>query len=491
MNKSHLTKLSLAALLATAPAVFAQVHAPAQAHVPAQVEAAPVAEPVPAPVVAEPVPPPPPPVVVPAAAPVAEKPAPEVKPEPAKVASGTKISLYGFAQLNAIWEDGVKSVNANNWNLFAPSDNRDGGNRTLLNVNHTRFGINFSDIPTESGTELSGKIEADFNNNANRNANGATANTTAVSGATATSTANPDDNTVKTDIKTTTVTVPGASAFRIRHAYGQVKFNDLGLTILFGQTSNVFSPRDPSILSEGSMNYSGNIGTSRVPQIRLTQLLGPAELAVAAVDDRGASAPVAPAFQGRIGFKTSADWADKKQNLELGVSGHFANEKNTDIDSNKTPSVPKSWSVNADLNIPIIDILGLSGEAFYGQNLGNYGNGSLALTSSSNTKDTVGIKSFGFWANLGLKLPANLTLGGGFGMESIKNDDELNAKTRSSNTGIFGNLRYNFIPSAFVGIEYWHISTSYTDSKDKDGNLVKNKDGSINRVELAFNYAFK
>jgi len=466
MRKYHLTKLSLAALLATAPVVFAQAPAPAQA------EIAPVAEqPAPA-LVAEP----------PAPTPVAEvKPTTEVKSEPAK-AAGTKISLYGFAQLNAVWEDGVKNLNANNWNLTAPGDSKNGGNRTLLNVNHTRFGINFSDAPTEDGTELSGKIEADFNNNAGRNPNGATANTSV----SVVSVSQDADGKVTTS--SSSVTIQGASAFRIRHAYGQVKFGDLGLTILFGQTNNVFSPRDPSILSEGTMNYSGNIGSSRVPQIRLTQVLGPAEVAVAAVDDRGASAPVSPAFQGRLGLKVPAEWADKKQNLEVGVSGHFANEKNTDIDTKNKSSVklPKSWSANADLNLPIIDILGISGEAFYGQNLRNYANGSLGLTASALDPTKIsegdGVKSFGFWTNLSVKLPASLTLGGGLGMESISNDDDLKKGTIDSNMGIFGNLRYNFIPSAFVGVEYWRISTSYKDIDDKE---------AINRIELAFNYSFK
>jgi len=463
MKKYHLTKLSLAALIATAPVVFAQA--------PAQAEIAPVAEqPAPA-LVAEP----------PAPTPVAEvKQVTEAKPEPAKAASGTKISLYGFAQLNAVWEDGVKNLNANNWNLTAPGDSKNGGSRTLLNVNHTRFGINFSDAPTEDGTELSGKIEADFNNNAGRNPNGASS-TNAVNNVSVS-----QDADGKVTLSSSSVSIAG-SAFRIRHAYGQVKFGDLGLTILFGQTGNVFSPRDPSILSEGTMNYSGNIGSSRVPQIRLTQVIGPAEVAVAAVDDRGATAPVSPAFQGRLGLKIPAEWADKKQNLEVGVSGHFANEKNTDVDTkNKnTAKLPKSWSANADLNLPIIDILGISGEAFYGQNLRNYANGSLGLNAAALDPTKIsegdGVKSFGFWTNLSVKLPASLTLGGGLGMESIANDDDLKKGIIDSNMGIFGNLRYNFIPSAFVGVEYWHISTSYKDS-DKE---------AINRIELAFNYAFK
>jgi len=439
---NSLANLSIAVLLAASSTALAQI-------APAPVEVAPEA----APAVAIPEPAPAPAPVAVAPAPVAvvtPEPAPaEAKPapEPAKATTGTKISLYGFAQINGVWEDGITRT-GDNWSYYANPNNSKGGSRTLLNVNHTRVGINFSDSPTEGGTELSGKIETDFNNNQNRNPNGNNS---------------------------------GASGFRIRHSYGQVKFSDLGLTLLFGQTGDVISPRDPAVLNEGSANYIGNIGTRR-PQLRLTQALGPAEIAVAALDDRGANAPKAPSVQGRLGLKTSADWADAKQNLEFGVSGLFAHERNTDTTEHQVnKKVPKSWSVNADLNLPIIDIIGISGEFFYGQNLKNYSNGSIGLTQSDTKNGTDGVKSIGYWASLGIKLPASLTFNGGIGAESISNDDDLADGKRSSNTGIFTNLRYNFIPSAYLGVEYWHISTDYKAAKE----------GTINRVELAFNYAFK
>jgi len=432
---SSLATLSVAALLAANTALAQDVPTPAEA----APEPAPVAAPAPAPA---------PEVQVPVATPIAAavpEPAPAAKPAALAIAvGGAKVSLYGFAQLNAIWEDGVTSTTAPNWSYFAPKDNDKGGTRTLLNVNHTRIGINFSDAPTEGGTELSGKIETDFNNSNARNNN-------------------------------------GAGGFRIRHSYGQVKFGDIGLALLFGQTSDVISPRDPAVLSEGAGNYAGNIGTRR-PQIRLTQSLGIAEIALAALDDRGADAPKFPSVQGRIGLKVPAGWAGEKQNLEFGVSGLFAQEKNTDITENQPDiKIPKSWSVNADLNLPIIDILGLSGEFFYGQNLKNYSNGSIGLDRTSTPDSLGGIKSIGGWVNLGVKLPASLSFNGGLGLENIINDDDLKSGTRSSNTGIFANLRYNFIPNAYLGIEYWHISTDYTDDTD----------GTINRIELAFNYSFK
>jgi len=79
---------------------------------------------------------------------------------------GTKISLYGFLQLNAVYEDGANG--GLNWSNFAPKNAQDGEGRLLLNVNQTRIGINLAGQPKETGAELSGKFESDFANNASR-----------------------------------------------------------------------------------------------------------------------------------------------------------------------------------------------------------------------------------------------------------------------------------------------------------------------------------
>jgi hypothetical protein len=361
-----------------------------------------------------------------------------------------KVSVYGFAQLNAVWEDGVISNTGTNWSYSAPKGNDKGGSRTLINVNHSRLGVNFSGPKNEGDPTLSGKLETDFNGNANRNNNG--------------------------------VGNPAGGGFRIRHSFGQVRFDDLGLILLFGQTTDVISPRDPAVLSEGTNNQSGNIGTRR-PQIRITKELGPAEIAVAATDDRGSSSPESPAVQGRLGAKVSG--------YEIGVSGHLAKEKTSDFDEGKSyVKVPKSWSINADALLPVLDILSISGEFFYGQNLISYSSGSIGQTSDAAAKSKddgskYGIKSLGGWANLGLKLPANVAFNGGVGVESISNDDELVDGAKKSNLSIYSNLRYYFIKEAFVGIEYWRINTDYTKKGDDKTS------GSINRVELAFQYAFK
>lgn len=363
---------------------------------------------------------------------------------------GAKISMYGFLQFNSVTEDGVTRTTATNWSYVAPSDNKKGGTRTLLNVNHTRIGFNFSGPAKDGEPEVTGKFESDFNQAADRNTNG-----------------NP--------------------GFRIRQSFGQVKFKDLGLTLLLGQAKEVVSPLDPSVLSEGTVNYAGNIA-NRKPQIRLSQALGAMEIAIAAVDDQGANIPSVPAFQGRIGAKIPAGWAGEKQNLEMGVSGHFAKEKNADtVDNQSYQQVPRSWSIDVDLSLPIISTLGLSGEFFYGQDLRRYANGSVGLTPADNADPTKGVKSLGGWGALGLKLPASLSFYGGLGVESISNDDDLKPGVRNSNMAIFTNLKYNFISNAFLGFEYFRIATDYANKADGS----KTPSGAINRYELAFQYAFK
>ncbi|MDR1813220.1 MAG: porin, partial [Candidatus Fibromonas sp.] len=166
-------------------------------------------------------------------------------------AGGTKISLYGFLQANAVYENGRNDGVF--WTEKVPSRAQDGEGNFAFNVNQTRIGFNLSGPQTEGGgTEVSGKFESDFANNNNRNNN-------------------------------------GVGSFRIRQSYGAVKFKDLGLTLLIGQTADLIGSLTAPTLNQAALKHSGSIGTRR-PQIRLTEALGPAEIAVAATDDRASGA---------------------------------------------------------------------------------------------------------------------------------------------------------------------------------------------------------
>jgi len=481
---SELAKLSIAALLIGNSIVAAQVH-----HTPAAPAPAPVAEPAPAPVaepapapVAEPVVTAPPPVAV-----AVVEPAPVAKPVESLSTSvaGTKISLYGRLELNAARED-----NKTNglWSAWAASPAKDSvgkkitpQGRTSLSVARTRFGMNLEGPSKEDEPTLKGKFEADF------------------AGASGYANFN------------------GSSGFRIRQSWGSVSYKDIGLTILFGQTDDLVTPLDPPSINPSSLNGVGNIGNRR-PQIRATEAIGPVEVAVAVTHDRlratDTIASAYPGLQGRLGVKLPATWAGEKANLAVGVGGLYAKDDaaaDDGKDKRKGPDKIKRSSANmfgADLSLPVIDILTLTGEFFMGQNLSRYGDGSLGLnyTSSSNPTKVQenGIKSKGWWGALAAKLPANLSAAAGLGMENLDGDVKIDPTnysldsstvipgSRKDNMFIFANLAYNFTSAAKVTFEYLNLSTDYADKLNKDGNALEKVDsGSLNRFELNFRYDFK
>ncbi|MDR2594758.1 MAG: hypothetical protein LBC87_08320 [Fibromonadaceae bacterium] len=482
---SKLAKLSAVALLLSTSIVVAQ-EAPASTTETAPVAAPEAPVPAPAQVVAPA--PAPAPVVVAVAEAAPAKPAETVS----ATVAGTKISLYGRLELNTAYETDVTN---GLWSANAPSGAKgDAQGRTSLSIARTRLGFNLEGPSKDDEPSLKGRFEADFAGNSSySNFNG---------------------------------TSGSNSGFRIRQSYGSVSFKDLGLTLLFGQTDDVVTPLDPPSVNPSSYNGAGNIGNRR-PQIRVTEAIGPVEVAVAATHDRtygytaridkdkadpdraaikgsdgsdsipaykgtdkavtDADAPTIPAFQGRVGVKLPASWAGEKASLVLGLGGLFAKNEVANLDDkNRYASPEPSYMFGADLSLPIIDILTLTGEFFTGQNLSRYGDGSLGQKRAYS--DDGGIKSIGWWGGLAAKLPASLSAGAGVGAESLDDKSKSNGNAES-NMFIFANLAYNFTSAAKATFEYVNFSTDY--SVFKNGKYDSSDNRSLNRFELNFRYDFK
>jgi len=262
-----------------------------------------------------------------------------------------------------------------------------------------------------------------------------------------------------------------------------VKYKDIGLTLLFGQTDDLITPLDPPSINGGSLNGAGNLGNRR-PQIRITQAIGPVEIAVAALHDRLNSdnnPSSTPSVQGRLGLKLPASWAGEKANLAMGIGGLFAKGEAANADDEARAKRPTpTYSYNVDLSLPVIDIITLTGEFFRGQNLRRYGDGSLG--QYGNTKDLI---SIGGWGGLSVKLPASLSLAGGVGGEGFEKDtkeETITDGTIEDNMFIFANLGYNFTSAAKLTFEWLTFSTNYKEVDDT---------ASLNRFELNFRYDFK
>jgi hypothetical protein len=395
---------------------------------------------------------------------------------PVVTPGGTKVQIYGRLELNSAYEDGLTH---GLWSGAAPSNaNKEAQGRTSLSIARTRLGLNLAGPSKEGEPDLAGKFEADF-----------------AGAGSSLSTINAGYSNFN-----------GSSGFRVRQSYGSVKFKDIGLTLLFGMTDDLITPIDPPSINPSSLNGAGNLGNRR-PQIRVSQAIGPVEIAVAATHDRLRAdenkASSSPGVQGRLGVKLPATWAGEKANVALGIGGLYAKDETAaDTNTARGKRGPSTNSINADLSLPIIDILTLTGEFFTGQNLSRYGDGSLGLNHTNSNLIKVredGISSIGWWAALAAKLPANLSAATGVGMEAVDGDVVITngaldtEKTdkrpgdRESNMFIFANLAYNFTSAAKLTFEYLNLATDYADKADGS----KSDKGSLNRFELNFRYDFK
>ena len=372
--------------------------------------------------------------------------------------SGVSATLYGFASLNAAYEDS-KSNNGNFANFVAASDltNRnDAGWHFTPNL--TRIGLNLSSGNDSTFFKANGKIEVDFYGGGSGN----------------------------------------APTPRLRHGYGEITFGNSGFSILGGQSWDLISPLVTPTLNAGVLNNSGDAGLRRA-QLRLTERIpiagGSLDIAAAAVRTIGENQPYntssasetgvdanIPTFQGRIGISLPL-WVEGKK-FGLGVSGHYGQEE-IDLDSTgRTKEIP-TWSFNVDLTLPITSNFTFLGEYFVGANLDTYAAG-IGRGFVTDTKDPQSVKSigaYGGWIALQAKFIQKLAFNVGAGLDKLKREDVRKVGGREQNFSFFANTTYNFTSAFSLGFEYLHIQTDYLTAKTV-------KEADLNRYQLSATYGF-
>ena len=374
--------------------------------------------------------------------------------------SGVTTTLYGFASLNAAYEDS-KSNNGNFANFVAASDitnENDGG--WHLTPNLTRIGVNLSSGDDTTYFKANGKVEVDFYGGGSAN--------------------NPNP--------------------RLRHGYGEISFGKTGFSILGGQTWDVISPLVTPTLNAGVLNNSGDAGLRRA-QLRLTEKFpvagGSLDIAAAVVRTIGENQPYnttsasetgtdanIPTFQGRIGIAVPLWLKDKK--FGLGVSGHYGKEEIDLDDTGDTKDIP-TWSANVDLNLPITGTIAVLGEGFIGENLDTYAAGiGRGFTANANDPESVkSIKAYGGWFALQAKLIQKLAVNAGAGLDKLDRDDIETVGGREQNISVFANATYNLTDAFSLGFEYLHIQTDYLTA-----GTQKVKEADLNRYQLSATYGF-
>ncbi len=265
-----------------------------------------------------------------------------------------------------------------------------------------------------------------------------------------------------------------------------------------GQGFDVFAPRDPDTLPNGKLAASGNPGAYR-PQFRLENHFKAGEGFGGALQ-LAASSPVTtalpdqvdlsnlqsqeivedngwPNVEGRLslGFGASKERAGGRQlrPLELGFSGVVGQLRVLDNIRALSPltltsdrSVISVWGAAFDGQLALGRRLGISGELYTGQGLGEYMSGILQTYNRSSNQ---AVPTSGGWAQLYVYLSDNLRLNLGYGIDHAQDGG---AFSLLNNATAFANLVWDVNPWLQLGLEGNYKLTTYDTFGDKDAWIV-------------------
>jgi hypothetical protein len=265
-----------------------------------------------------------------------------------------------------------------------------------------------------------------------------------------------------------------------------------------GQGFDVFAPRDPDTLPNGKLAASGNPGAYR-PQFRVESHFKAGEGFAGALQ-LAASSPVTtalpdqvdlsnlqsqeivedngwPNVEGRLslGFGAGKERAGGRQlrPLELGFSGVVGKLRVLDNIRALTPltltsdrSVISVWGAAFDGQLALGRRLGISGELYTGQGLGEYMSGILQTYNRSSNQ---AVPTSGGWVQLYVYLSDNLRLNLGYGIDHAQDGGAFSLLT---NATAFANLVWDVNPWLQLGLEGDYKLTTYDTFGDKDAWVV-------------------
>jgi hypothetical protein len=265
----------------------------------------------------------------------------------------------------------------------------------------------------------------------------------------------------------------------MRHAYFELQSPLVNL--LAGQTSDLFSPLNPTTLNYVVMWRCGNTGYRR-PQLRLTKDVSFGEKSKLTLGlsfnrsmgdlEEGEDAGV-PTVEYRLGISHKLLGS---QPTILGISGVEGKQESDFLDTN---FVMNAFAV--DLVLPLGNKVAITGEVFSGKNLSVFMGGIGQGIDGMNKKE---IGALGWWGQLSIYPTPKIELNIGSGDDN----PELAAtglpvipvSTMEDNMAYFGNIIYKLSSSVSFGVEHTIMATKYSDDK-----TFKN-----NRTQASFIYRF-
>jgi hypothetical protein len=355
-----------------------------------------------------------------------------------KLPSGWSLQPYGLFKFDMNYDDSAVAGDDGDYILWVESENKTtrADDAVSITARQSRFGMKIF-APDIGDVKVMGRLEIDFYN--------------------------PEFN------------VENKSTPQMRHAYGELTGPDWSL--LFGQTSDLISPLLPSTLNYTVGWFGGNPGY-RSPQLRFTKWWAcpvvedgriKVETALSRQIRQNADGGIiddgqdtsTPTGLARVSY--SLPCAGKR--MEAGISGHWGKEE-IDWEGPGDDDEVHTWSVNADLLVPLGEVLEFKGEFFLAENFDSYFGG---IGQGVNTVTHDEIETVGGWVQLGYKPNEKWAFHLGSGLDNPRDCDLPDTSSaKSSNCFVFGNANYYFTKYLSTGLElsYWNTSYKANDRGD-------------------------
>lgn len=288
---------------------------------------------------------------------------------------------------------------------------------------------------------------------------------------------------------------------RIRLANAKLDWEKTSLTV--GQDWMPFAPLNPTSLASAAIPQMAAAGNNwaRLPQVKVESRLTDhvtwqgAVLAPQSGDSSTTSTFLlqpnsgmqsrTPYFQSRLAY-SGKNWFASKKAGSIAASAHFG-RSSVFLGAANVRHDENSWGIAADWNLPLSDVVAITGEAFAGQGLGGFQAGIFQSLNTDFARiqgvaSTAGgvraIRTRGGWAQIAItpKMPGNkLGIYGTFGIDD-PNDRDLtsvaNRDWRQRNMAFAGEVIYKFTPQFQIGFEARRFQTQYLFSRRQRANHI-------------------
>jgi hypothetical protein len=277
--------------------------------------------------------------------------------------------------------------------------------------------------------------------------------------------------------------------FLVYYAYGELKNDQMRFAA--GLQRDIFNPIGPTVLPISQLYGSGNAGSYR-GQIRFERFVPFGNDSMMMIQS-GLSAPIStlvrnslrdplvedngwPNVEGRVamGFGATQTYMGgrKQRPVEFGVSGVVGQIRiSKPVPGPGTPGpdriINDVRAFGSDLQWIMTDRLGMKGELFVGQTLGEYNAGVLQNFNSDTFRS---IRTKGAYGEIYCYFHPKLHLHSGYGIDDPINDDLASSQIASNQTWM-NTLLYDFSKTVQFGFEVDYRKTNYI-SPALDANAV-------------------